>query len=102
MAEPRGDSQKRRAANKDPLIGRVLANRYQVLSLVDRGGMGKVYRAEQRPLGRSVALKVLDVVDTQGEVRERFFNEAALCSRLTHPNTVTSTKLLASLPITAV
>ena len=72
----------------DPLIGTTLAGRYEVKSLIDRGGMGKVYRAEQQPLKRMVALKTLDLLDPRGEFKERFFNEASTASRLSHPNTV--------------
>lgn len=72
----------------DPLIGKTLDGRFLVQSLIDRGGMGKVYRAVQQPLGRPVALKTLDLLDPRGEFRERFFNEASTCSKLTHPNTV--------------
>ncbi len=72
----------------DPLIGKLLAGRYLVKELIDRGGMGRVYRAEQQPLGRMVALKTLDLLDPRGEFRERFFNEASVASKLTHPNTV--------------
>jgi serine/threonine-protein kinase len=52
----------RRSTSKgpDPLIGRVINDRFRVVSLIARGGMGKVYRAEQAPLGREVALKVLN------------------------------------------
>ncbi|MEZ4318608.1 MAG: protein kinase [Myxococcota bacterium] len=72
----------------DPLIGRVLAGRYRVESLIDRGGMGRVYRAVQEPIGRPVALKTLDLSDPAGEFQQRFLNEAAVQGRLSHPNTV--------------
>ena len=75
----------------DPLIGRVLAGRYHVQELVAKGGMGRIYRAEQQPLGRTVAVKVLHVADASeddGRFRERFFREASISSRLKHPNTV--------------
>jgi len=76
----------------DPLIGRVVNDRFRVVSMIARGGMGKVYRAEQAPLGREVALKVLNPNysgDTDPEFHKRFFLEASTCSKLTHPNTVT-------------
>ncbi|MCX7807276.1 MAG: protein kinase [Deltaproteobacteria bacterium] len=75
----------------DPLIGRVI-NNYRIVSLIARGGMGKVYRAEQAPLGRLVAIKVLNpnyTGDQNPEFHKRFFLEAATCAKLTHPNTVT-------------
>jgi serine/threonine protein kinase len=76
----------------DPLIGRVVNDRFRIVSMVARGGMGKVYRAEQAPLGREVALKVLNPNyngDNDPEFHKRFFLEASTCSKLTHPNTVT-------------
>ena len=54
--------------------------------------MGKVYRAEQAPLGREVALKILNPNysgDQDPEFHKRFFLEASTCAKLTHPNTVT-------------
>lgn len=75
----------------DPLLGAILQGRYEVRALIARGGMGKIYRAEQVPLGRPVALKVLDLgysQDHDPEFRKRFFLEAATASRLAHPNTI--------------
>lgn len=53
--------------------------------------MGRVYRAEQQPLGRQVALKVLSIRDGDDDpdFRRRFLLEASICARLKHPNTVT-------------
>ncbi len=76
----------------DPLIGRIINDRFRIVSMIARGGMGKVYRAEQSPLGREVALKVLNPSysgDSDPEFHKRFFLEASTCSKLTHPNTVT-------------
>jgi serine/threonine-protein kinase len=54
--------------------------------------MGRIYEAEQLPLGRRVALKVLAPTDLGGEdettFRRRFEREAAICAKLTHSNTV--------------
>ena len=82
----------REAKGPDPLIGKVINDRFKIVSLIARGGMGKVYRAEQAPLGREVALKVLNPNyngDHDPEFHKRFFLEASICSKLTHPNTVT-------------
>ena len=76
----------------DPLIGRVINERYKILNVIAHGGMGKVYRAEQAPLGRLVALKVLSPNykgDSDPEFHKRFFLEASIASKLRHPNTVT-------------
>jgi serine/threonine protein kinase len=64
--------------------------RYDVLSLLGRGGMGEVYLARDARLGRKIALKLLPVEFTQdaGRVR-RFEQEARAASALNHPNIVT-------------
>jgi eukaryotic-like serine/threonine-protein kinase len=76
----------------DPLIGRSINERFKVTALIARGGMGKVYRAEQAPLGRHCAIKVLNpnyAGEHDPEFHKRFFLEASIASKLTHPNTVT-------------
>ncbi len=76
----------------DPLIGRVVNGRFKILSVIARGGMGKVYKAEQSPLNRICALKVLSPKyegDRDPEFHKRFFLEASTAAKLTHPNTVT-------------
>src|SRR5262245_13946891 len=76
----------------DPLIGRIINGRFKIVSVIARGGMGKVYKAEQTPLGRICALKVLSPKyegDRDPEFHKRFFLEAATAAKLTHPNTVT-------------
>ncbi|MFT5582427.1 MAG: serine/threonine protein kinase [Cognaticolwellia sp.] len=75
----------------DPLLGRVLDGRFQLVELLAKGGMGRVYKGIQSPLGREVAVKVLDLSDSvedDGHFRSRFFREASVCAKLTHPNTV--------------
>lgn len=65
----------------------VLAGRYEILGLLGTGGMGRVYRAADRELGETVALKVLhrDFVDS-AEMVERFRQEVRLARRVTHRN----------------
>jgi serine/threonine-protein kinase len=75
----------------DNLVGRTLDGRFRIVSALARGGMGAVYRAEQLPLGRAVAIKVLSLrhdEDQDPEFRKRFLLEASTAARLTHPNTV--------------
>lgn len=82
----------RRGAQPDPLLGRVIDGRFRVDAPIARGGMGKVYRATQVPLGREIALKVLHPTysgDQDPEFHKRFFREASIASKLTHPHTVT-------------
>src|SRR5689334_11688670 len=72
--------------------GQVVAEKYKILGLLAMGGMGKIYRAEQMPLGRKVALKILHgkfTDDQDPEFQKRFLLEAETCAKLTHPNTVT-------------
>src|SRR6266566_6746117 len=73
----------------DPLIGRALPGGYVILDLVGIGGMGRVYRAEQRTLGRTVAVKVIHPHLLGDEsAAARFIAEARAASRLNHPNSV--------------
>ncbi len=76
----------------DPMVGRAISNgRYQVVDRLASGGMGVVYRAEQLPLGRPVALKLLELKhspEIDDSFRQRFFLEAAAAAKLSHPNTI--------------
>ncbi len=73
----------------DPLIGRTLQGGYVILELVGIGGMGRVYRAEQTNLGRTVAVKVIHPhLVGEENAAARFITEARAASRLNHPNSV--------------
>src|SRR5205814_7565300 len=79
-----------KGAEADPLLGRVLNDRYTIVSAVGHGGMGRVYKALQAPLDRVVALKVLGAGhDRDPNFYKRFFLEASVTAKLTHPNTIT-------------
>ncbi|MFN9373857.1 MAG: WD40 repeat domain-containing serine/threonine protein kinase [Planctomycetaceae bacterium] len=63
--------------------------RYVLKSLLGRGGMGTVYRAEDTRLNRDVALKILPQrLAADGNAVERFLREARAAARLNHPNVV--------------
>ncbi len=66
--------------------------RYELEEMISKGGMGRVFRARHRDLGRKVALKlVLDGFQDDQELRELFFKEARLASSLAHPNIINVT-----------
>ena len=74
---------------EDPLIGRTLPGGYVILDLVGIGGMGRVYRAEQTTLGRTVAVKIIHPhLVGEENAAARFITEARAASRLNHPNSV--------------
>ena len=66
--------------------------RYEVLSVIGKGGMGTVFKCYDPMLKRDVAVKVLHLVDDvpehQQELIDRFKREAAAAATLTHPNIV--------------
>src|SRR5512133_1828574 len=77
------------SAEPDALVGQALPGGLRVLALVGSGGMGKVYRAEQRLLGRTVAVKVMHAHLLGDETIEaRFLTEARAASGLHHPHPV--------------
>ncbi len=73
----------------DPLIGRSIGSGYVLQQLVGLGGMGRVYRAEQATLGRTVAVKVIHPHLLHDEQTvSRFYQEARAASSINHPNSV--------------
>jgi serine/threonine-protein kinase len=77
------------ADTKDTLLGRVIADRFEIVSRIGSGGMGAVYKARQVGMDRHVAIKVLlRELAHDEKVARRFKIEALAVSRLTHPNTI--------------
>ena len=71
------------------IIGRTIANRYEIISKTGVGGMATVYIAKDKVLNRNVAVKVLkDEFITDEEFVKRFNSEAQAAASLTHPNIV--------------
>src|SRR5262249_20151674 len=61
----------------DPLIGAVIADRYQIVSLIGRGGMGVVYKAEHVRMGKLMAIKLLSgELSRDKDTVKRFRREA--------------------------
>ena len=59
--------------------------RYEVRGVAGHGGMGTVFIAHDTVLGRDVAIKVVDIVDSGGERVGRLRREARILARLDHP-----------------
>lgn len=62
--------------------GRLLSNRYQLVELVGKGAMGRVYRAEDVLLGGVMAVKFLAQTLLNSKMRDRFKIEASTCAQL--------------------
>jgi hypothetical protein len=70
--------------------GDVIAGRYELVELIGRGGMSSVWKAHDRLLDRTIAIKLLHEQFTQDEEYvERFRREARSVAQLSHPNIVT-------------
>ena len=67
-------------------------DRYQILELIGKGGMGAVYKAYDPELDRSIAIKILTLRPHQGETasrpQARLMREAQALAKLNHPNVV--------------
>ncbi|MER7351076.1 serine/threonine-protein kinase [Streptomyces aurantiacus] len=74
---------------RDQLLG----DRYRLVRLVGEGGMGQVWEAQDKTLGRPVAVKMISPLAGGGsrgnQARARFLREARLTARLQHPHIVT-------------
>lgn len=74
---------------RDPLIGQVVAGKYEIGDRLGEGAMGRVYRARQVTLDKEIAIKVLHRHLTgDARITRRFHREARAASRLAHPNSL--------------
>jgi len=79
-----------RTIEKDPLVGSRLADRYEIESVIGRGGMGVVYRARQELMDRNMAIKMLHShMVAEPESVKRFFREAKTVSQVRHHHIIT-------------
>ncbi len=71
------------------LPGTMLGGRYEILQTIGEGGMGAVYKAEDRELGRTVALKVIrPELASNPDILQRFKQEILLASKVTDRNII--------------
>jgi serine/threonine-protein kinase len=86
----RGEAVPRRVDGDSLVPGSVFAGRYEIGEVLGRGGMGVVYRAQDRQLGEAVAIKVLrpELGSLDPTVLDRFKQELRLARRITHRNVV--------------
>lgn len=75
---------------KDPLIGKLIQDKYRIENLLAKGSMGVIYKAVQEHIGREVAIKVMhSYLVSDEESLKRYYKEAKAASRLNHPNIIT-------------
>lgn len=67
--------------------GQIIAERYRVVALAGRGGMGEVYRAEDLRLGQVVAIKFLpEALSNDAAALARFHSEVRIARQVSHVN----------------
>jgi len=69
------------------LPGTLVAERYRIIGILGRGGMGEVYRATDLVLGQQVALKFLpEAAASDPDILARFHSEVRIARQVSHPN----------------
>lgn len=75
---------------KDPLLGQLIADKYEIQSMLGKGGMSVVYKAKHNMMNRMVAVKMLrQELVAVPQLLQRFKQESNAVSALRHPNIVT-------------
>jgi serine/threonine-protein kinase len=76
------------ARRAEPQVGALFSSRYEIQSILGKGGMGIVYKAHDRDLDDIVAIKTLrsEALSADPTLLDRFKQEIRLARRITHPN----------------
>jgi DNA-binding response OmpR family regulator len=71
-------------------VGSVFAERYEILGVIDSGGMGMVYKARDRELDDEIAIKTLhsELISDDQRMIDRFKSEIRLARLISHPSVV--------------
>jgi serine/threonine protein kinase len=72
----------------DPLLGRIVDNRFELQHFLGSGAVGSVYRAKDRQTGQSAAVKIWNATGLDEQTLGRFRREALALTTLRHPNIV--------------
>lgn len=73
----------------DPLVGKILGERFQIIEMIGQGGSGTIYRAEHVTLRRKVAIKVLHAELSRDDLAvERFRREATTVAEIDNEHIV--------------
>jgi serine/threonine protein kinase len=84
------DSTPLKSVERDPLVGTRLGDRYEIVSVIGRGGMGVVYKARQEQMDKLMAIKMLHShMVSDSEAVKRFYREAKTVSQVKHHHIVT-------------
>ncbi|MEW6721791.1 MAG: serine/threonine-protein kinase [Candidatus Micrarchaeota archaeon] len=74
---------------RDPLVGSIIYDRYEIVAKIGSGGMGNVYQAIDYKDGGAVAIKMLgDHINGKDSMNDRFFIEAKAARMIDHPNVI--------------
>src|ERR1700758_4701161 len=88
MAEQDSRTARTAQTTADPLIGRVVSDRYRIVRKLGEGGVGGVYFAEHLLVNRKIALKVLLPDLSRPQLIDRFLEEARTVARIGHENVI--------------
>lgn len=73
---------------EDQLMGKTIAGKYRIDSLIGEGGMAKVFKATHTGLDREVVIKIMQVLPSLDTDLKRFERECKVTAKINHPNVI--------------